>query len=75
MLTFLLCEKVAQGVDVVPESLRQLAPHGTDFFDDRIFVIGVHGASSSSGVQTMGGSKPLAQHNSFTTLRTTPFAM
>jgi len=56
VLLLLLHEKVAESVDVVTEALRQLVPHGADLFNHRVRRCRFHGASSSSGVQTIGGS-------------------
>lgn len=75
MLPFFASEKIAKGVDVIAESLGQLASHRAYLGNDRVFVVSFHGASSSSGVQTIGGSYPLSRQTAFTIFSTTPFAM
>lgn len=56
VFVFFLNEKIAQRVDVVTELLAQFSPDRTYFGNNRIFKGRFHGASSSSGVQTIGGS-------------------
>jgi hypothetical protein len=56
VLLLLLREKIAERIDVVAESVTQLASYGANFCDHWIFDLRIHGASNSSGVQTIGGS-------------------
>lgn len=56
MLFLLLHKEVGESIDVITKTLSELAPHGTNFFYDRIDGCRFHGASNSSGVQTIGGS-------------------
>lgn len=56
MLTFSFGQKIAKRIDVIAETVHQFAPYGTHFCHYRIIRGTVHGASNSSGVQTIGGS-------------------
>jgi hypothetical protein len=56
MLFLLLLEKISESVHVVAKALSQFAPYRSDFRYHRVVVRRFHGASSSSGVQTIGGS-------------------
>lgn len=58
VLFLVLSQEITEGVDILPETLRQLAPYGADFSNDRVIrcVGHAHGSSNSSGVQTIGGS-------------------
>gem|GEM_PF-4006240 len=75
MLLLFLREKIAKRVHIIAEPLGQFLPDSANFGDDGIICGGFHGVSSSSGVQTIGGSYPFSRQIAFTIFRTTPFAM
>jgi hypothetical protein len=75
MLLFLLYYEVAESVDIAAKAIRQLAPHGTYFSDHWVLRFRIHGVRSSSGVQTIGGSKPSSRQTAFTIFNTTAFAI
>ena len=56
VLFLLLSQKITEGVDVVAKTFCEFAPYGTNFSHHRVIGCTGHGASNSSGVQTIGGS-------------------
>ncbi|HEV7768238.1 MAG TPA: hypothetical protein VGQ76_24770 [Thermoanaerobaculia bacterium] len=73
MIILPLSEKVTQRIHVIAEPLSKFLTYGANLRNHGIFRC--HGASSSSGVQTIGGSYPLSRQILLTIFSTTPFAM